>query len=139
MNAVGNGGLTVLLVEDHPVLQDVLCEFVRQLPRVDRCKVMPDAESALAGLESSVPDIMLVDLSLPGMDGIELIKVVRRKHPDLPCAILSGHRSQVYVAKALAAGANAYLLKGDPFEIERGIKAMLAGNRYLSDELRAYY
>lgn len=132
-----NGNLRVVLVEDHPVLQEVLREFVGQL--AEECKVMPDAETALAELETGEPDLMLVDLSLPGMDGIELIKVIRRRYPDLPCAILSGHRSQVYVAKALAAGANAYLLKGDPVEIERGIKAMLAGNRYLSEELRARY
>ena len=132
-----NGHLRVILVEDHPVLQEVLREFVGQL--AEECKVMPDAETALDELESGKPDLMLVDLSLPGMDGIELIKAIRRMYPDLPCAILSGHRSQVYVAKALAAGANAYLLKGDPVEIERGIKAMLAGNRYLSEELRARY
>ena len=131
------GQLRVYLVEDHPVLQEALQEFVSQL--VDECKVLPDAETALAELESGKPDLMLVDLSLPGMDGIELVKAIRRMYPDLPCAILSGHRSQVYVAKALAAGANAYLLKGDPVEIERGISAMLAGNRYLSEELRGRY
>ncbi|MGH8243716.1 MAG: response regulator [Steroidobacteraceae bacterium] len=129
--------LRIFLVEDHPVLQEVLREFVCQL--AEECRVLPDAAAALAELEAGTPDLMLVDLSLPGMDGIELIKSVRRSYPYLPCANLSGQRSQVYVAKALVAGANAHLLKGDPVESERGIKAMLAGNCYLSEELRERY
>jgi DNA-binding NarL/FixJ family response regulator len=129
--------LRVAIVEDHPVLRDVLREYVERLPQVAHCTVAPSAEAALADLETSVPDLMLIDLSLPGMDGIALISELHRRLPELPCAILSGHDSRSYVGQAFAAGALGYLLKGDPVEIERGIAAMLAGERYLSDGLKS--
>ena len=78
---------------------------------------------------------MLIDLSLPGMDGIELMRELRSRYPDLRCAILSGHRSKVYAHRALAAGARGYVLKGDPIEIEAALNAILSGERYVSRDL----
>lgn len=127
--------LRVSIVEDHPVLRSVLLEYISRLPDVVNCTVAASAEAALEALNGDRPDLMLIDLSLPGMNGIELISELRKSFPDLPCAILSGHRSQTYVGKALAAGANGYLLKGDPLEIERGMRAILAGERYVSKSL----
>lgn len=127
--------LHVGIVEDHPVLQEAIREFVERLPRVSGCTVLASAEAAIEEVKRSPPDLMLIDLSLPGMDGIALVRELGRLCPALPCAILSGYRSQDHVGQALAAGAHAYLLKGDPLEIERGIDAMLAGERYLSEGL----
>ena len=78
---------------------------------------------------------MLIDLSLPGMNGIELIQELRARYPDLRCAILSGHRSKTYARRALAAGANGYVLKGDPLEIETALHAILSGQRYVTRDL----
>jgi DNA-binding NarL/FixJ family response regulator len=124
--------LRVWVVEDHPVLRDVLVEFIERLPQVAQCMASDSAEAALASIGRSVPDLMLIDLSLPGMSGIDLVRELRKVHPDLRCVILSGHRSGGYVNNALAAGANGYLLKGDPLEVERGIEAILAGQQYVS-------
>ncbi len=133
---MGTTQLHIAIVEDHPVLQDALRELVERLPEVAGCTVLVSAEAALAELERSVPDLILIDLSLPGMDGISLIAELRKRFPALPCAILSGHDSRSYVGQAFAAGASGYLLKGDPVEIERGIAAILAGERYLSEGLK---
>jgi DNA-binding NarL/FixJ family response regulator len=127
--------LKVSIVEDHPVLRDVLEEFLGRLPGIEVGKVWASAEAVLEGLNGSIPDLMLIDLSLPRMNGIDLIRELRQRLPELRCAILSGHRSPVYVRQALAVGANGYLLKGDPMEIERGIEAIFAGKRYVSPEL----
>ncbi len=127
--------LRVSLVEDHPVLRDVLQEYIGQLPGVELCVVSANAEDALDEFEGSMPDLMLTDLSLPRMSGIELIRELRLRQPDLRCAILSGHRSPAYVRQALEVGAHGYLLKGDPIEIERGLQAILAGKRYFSPDL----
>jgi DNA-binding NarL/FixJ family response regulator len=127
--------LRVYLVEDHPVLRGVLRDYITRLPSVRSCTVNSTAEDALKALDGDEPDLMLIDLSLPGMSGIDLVREVRRNHPELCCAILSGHRSRVYATQALAAGANGYMLKGDPLEIERGMQAMLAGERYVSRNL----
>jgi DNA-binding NarL/FixJ family response regulator len=128
--------LRVSLVEDHPVLRDVLQEYIGQLPGVELCVVSANAEDALAEFEGSMPDLMLTDLSLPRMSGIELIRELHLRQPDLRCAIISGHRAPAYVRQAMDAGADGYLLKGDPMEIERGLQALLAGERYVSSELR---
>jgi DNA-binding NarL/FixJ family response regulator len=128
--------LRVSLVEDHPVLRDVLQEYIGQLPGVELCVVSANAEDALAEFEGSMPDLMLTDLSLPRMSGIELIRELHLRQPDLRCAIISGHRAPAYVRQAMDAGADGYLLKSDPMEIERGLQALLAGERYVSSELR---
>ena len=118
------------------MLRDVLQEFIARLPGVEVGKVWPSAEAALEELDSLMPDLMLIDLSLPRMNGIDLIRELRIRQPDLCCAILTGERSPVYVRQALEVGANGYLLKGDPMEIERGIEAIVAGKRYVSPELQ---
>src|SRR5262245_47476892 len=131
--------LRVMLVEDHAILRDVLIDYVARLPQVHSCTAQPTAEAALTKLRElngeKSPDLLLIDLSLPGMSGIELIREIKRSRPGMRCAILSGHRSASYAAEAMAAGAKGYLLKGDPHEIERGIHAIFKGERYVSSGL----
>jgi DNA-binding NarL/FixJ family response regulator len=134
MNPSGQG-LTVAIVEDHAVLREILVTYVECLPSVSTCSAVSSAEQALSELDALGPDVMFVDLSLPGMTGIELIAELRRSHPEIKCAILSGHRSGRYVAQAFDAGAKAYLLKGDPLEIDRGLDAILAGRSYVSTDI----
>lgn len=129
--------LRVSLVEDHPILRGVLRDYISRMPEVRLCTTVATAEEALQALDGDRPDLMLIDLSLPGMSGIELVRALRKTHPELRCAILSGHRSRAYAGQALAAGANGYLLKGDPVEIERGVRAILAGERYVSQGIEA--
>lgn len=126
-------GLVVGIVEDHAALREILVEYVGSLPQVGSCSAAPSAEQALADYDRAPPDLTLVDLSLPGMSGIEFIAELCRRRPGMRCGILSGHRSRRYVGKAFAAGASAYMLKGDPAEIERGLQAMLAGRTYVSE------
>lgn len=129
--------LQVILVEDHAQLRAVLLEYVSELPGVAGCQAFADGESALARLQDAdgAPDLVLVDLSLPGMSGIELIRALQACRPELRCAILSGHRSPAYVGQALAAGALGYILKGDPLEIARGIDTIVRGGRFVSADL----
>jgi DNA-binding NarL/FixJ family response regulator len=73
--------LRVSLVEDHPVLSGLLQEFIATLPRVRSCTVARSAENALLDIEGNVPDLMFIDLSLPGMNGIELIRELQPGTP----------------------------------------------------------
>ena len=129
--------LQVILVEDHAALREILLEYLTELPDVAGCQAFADGETALARLQDGdgAPDLVLVDLSLPGMSGIELIRELRACRPELRCAILSGHRSPAYVGQALAAGALGYILKGDPLEIARGIDTIVRGGRFVSADL----
>ncbi len=135
--SAGQDGLYVVLVEDHALLRDVLQEYIGIMPGVARCATAATAESALEGLNGEIPDFMLIDLSLPGMTGIDLVRHLRPKYPTLPLAILSGHESMKYARDALDAGADGYLLKGDLQEIERGMRAIREGRQYVSKGLGA--
>ena len=127
--------LKVMLVEDHDVVRDVLREFVGSLPRVADCSAAASAEAALETMGEAGLDLVLIDLSLPGMNGIELVRQLRREHHDVSCLMLSGHGSASYAQQALSAGARGYVLKGDPLEIERGIDAVVKGECYVSPGL----
>jgi DNA-binding NarL/FixJ family response regulator len=129
--------LVVGIVEDHSILREILLAYVGGLPQVKECTAAASAEKALDDIEASTPDVMLVDLSLPGMSGIELVAELRKRRPGLKCGILSGHKSARYVGQAFAAGAKAYMLKGDPLEIDRGLEAIAAGQRYVSNGLES--
>lgn len=128
---------SVFLVEDHAVLRDVLQEYIGSMPAVEKCSTAADGGSALEAMDDGPPDFMLIDMTLPDMTGIELIRELKRRHPALQMAILSGHRSEKYARDALEAGADGYLVKGDLIEIERGFKAIRAGQRYVSEGLGA--
>ncbi len=101
----------VLLVEDHPALRDAVAELIS----ADEGLVVPvavqSAEEALARFREADPDLAVVDISLPGMDGIELIRRLRRLEPDLPIVVLSSHSVERWEGPALEAGARAYLIK----------------------------
>ena len=124
-----------MLVEDHAVLRGILQEYVTNMAQVASCRTTANAEDALEDVAQSEPDLMLIDLSLPGMSGIDLVRKLRKSHPELRCAILSGHRSLSYARQAMDAGARGYLLKGDPSEIERGVAAIVDGRRFVSKGL----
>lgn len=132
-------GVRVCIVEDHPVLREILGDYVSRMAGVASCLLVGSAEAALEQVEDDPPDLVLVDFSLPGMNGIELIRRLRRKLPELPCAILTGHRVSSYVSEALIAGAKGYLLKDDPQELEQGVRSILAGDRFVSRGLDDAY
>jgi DNA-binding NarL/FixJ family response regulator len=123
---------SVYIVEDHPRMRDLLREWIDELPGLSVCGTAESAETALRELETMQADVAMIDMSLPMMGGIELVAALRERHPRTRCLILSGHNETSYVERALAAGAQGYLLKGEPSEIQTAIERVLAGERYLS-------
>jgi DNA-binding NarL/FixJ family response regulator len=126
----------IYIVEDHCLMRQVLREMIDKVPGLEVCGVAASAEEALAGLNGAEVDVALIDISLPQMSGAELVAVLRARWPALRCLILSGHNEASYVKHGLAAGAQGYILKGNPAELQEGIASVLAGNRYLSEPLR---
>ncbi|HJU07197.1 MAG TPA: response regulator transcription factor [Rhodanobacteraceae bacterium] len=126
---------SVYIVEDHPRMRDLLREWIDDLPGLSVCGTAESAETALRELETVQADVAMIDMSLPMMGGIELVAALRERHPQTRCLILSGHNETSYVERALAAGAQGYLLKGEPSEIRTAIDRVLAGERYLSTGL----
>ena len=124
--------MSVLIVEDHEIMRTALSDQIGAIDGFEVGIVAASGEEALAALADTHVDAALIDLSLPQMSGDELVTAIRRDRPDLPCAILSGHQEPRYVRNALRAGANGYLVKGYPEEVEPALRSIVTGNRYLS-------
>lgn len=128
---------SVLLVEDHKILGDILARLLEKEADVSVAGVVPSGEEALAYLAAREPaerpDLVVIDLSLPGMNGIELLTALHERYPDLPCLMLSGYQEPHYVKGARAAGARGYVFKDDTPSITLAVRRVLEGETYFSD------
>ena len=128
--------MTVVLADDHEVVR----RGVRSLLEADgRFRVLAEAADGLAAIqavEKHKPNLLFVDLSLPRLHGIEVLRQARAVSPQTRVLVLSMHNDEPYVIEALRAGAAAYILKGsESAEIARALAEVTAGRRYLSAEL----
>lgn len=126
----------IFVVEDHSFMLAMLREFIDQEADLEVCDTAESGEAALERLVQVTPDLVLIDLSLPGISGLELLTSLRQRYPALPCAILSGHGERHYAEQAMTAGAQGYILKGNPDELPPAIRQMIRGDRYLSSALQ---
>lgn len=127
---------SIFLVEDHAGFAKALLNMLSQDQSIRIVAVADSAETALQYLRGTKSDLVLIDYSLPDMNGISLLEKLRSEHPDLPCAILSGHLSLQHARRALEAGARGYLIKDNPTGILTGIRSILKGEIFISEELR---
>jgi DNA-binding NarL/FixJ family response regulator len=126
----------ILVVDDHPIVREGLALFINREPDLVVCGEAEDAMGAMHVLNSCKPDILIVDLSLNGPDGIDLLKNLRATHPALPVLILSMHDELVYAERALRAGANGYIMKQVATEkVLVAVRRILAGEIYVSDRI----
>lgn len=129
---------SIYIVEDHTFMRQALVDFIEDVPDFHVHGAVETAEEALAELngEATTIDLVFIDTRLPGMDGIELVGELTRRWPTLRCLMLSGHGENSYVDRALKAGAQGYVLKGNPDEIPEAIRRVLDGESYLSAALK---
>ena len=127
---------SILLVEDHTTFASVLVRLLLTTKDMQITLIATSAESALQELRSQRFDLVLVDVSLPEMNGIALVGMIRDQFPGLPCLMLSGHALAHYKNRALDAGARGYILKDNAKGIIEGIRRVLNGEIYVSKELR---
>lgn len=120
----------VYIVEDHAILREALCIAVEMELEFTVCGATGFAAEALDHIPDVTPDLVLADLSLPGMNGLDLIERLTTRYPGLPVLVISGHDENVYVERALAAGARGYLDKK-----ELGLKLSEAMFRVLQGEI----
>lgn len=114
----------VFLVEDHPLMQESLQMYL-ELAGLEPCAVVASAEEALAQIFDTAADLAVIDVSLPGMDGIELVRRIRARRPTLPCLVLSGHAEDRFAGLAREAGAVDYVVKNDVDAIIAAIERAL--------------
>jgi DNA-binding NarL/FixJ family response regulator len=123
----------VLLADDHILVRAGLRKLLESLPNIE---VVGEASDGLALLELAArmqPQLILMDIAMPGLNGLEATGRITKSWPDMRVLILSMHQNSEYIRQALRQGAVAYLLKDSaPMELELALKAVLNGETYLS-------
>jgi DNA-binding NarL/FixJ family response regulator len=126
----------VLLVDDHPIVRQGLALLIDREADLSVCGEAEGAHTAFHAIETLRPDIVLLDISLNGPDGLEVLKEIRMKSGSLPVLILSMHDESIYAERAMRAGANGYIMKQEATEkVLIAIRRILQGDVYLSDRL----
>jgi DNA-binding NarL/FixJ family response regulator len=127
---------SILIVEDHSIFGKALVRLLTEKAHIDVVAVISSGEEALEKISDLDIDLVLVDVSLPRMTGIQLVSVIHEKFPDVRCLMISGHMTPFYVQRALEAGARGYILKDDIAGVLEGIPSVLSGEIYVSKALR---
>ncbi len=120
----------VIIVDDHPVVREGLAQMINREADLMVCGDAEDMHRALQLIGALKPDILIVDISLKGPDGLDLLKSIRTKDPSLPLLILSMHDEAIYAERALRAGANGYIMKQEATE-----KVLIALRQILNHEI----
>ncbi|MGB3697160.1 MAG: response regulator transcription factor [Gordonia sp. (in: high G+C Gram-positive bacteria)] len=130
--------IRVLLVDDHPVVRAGLSALLSTLPDYTVVGAVADGAAAVKEAVLSRPDVILMDLRMPGMDGVSAIGELARAAPDVPVLVLTMVDDPSTVLAAMRAGARGYVLKGaEQHEIDSAIRAVVAGQSIFSAELTA--
>jgi len=127
----------ILLVDDHPLMRKGLALALEEEPDLDVVGQAADAEEALSVFEALAPDLAVVDVSLPGMSGLELIKHLLAVRPELLVLVVSRHDEALYAERAVRAGARGYVMKLEAGEkIVEAVRHVRRGGIYLSEHLK---
>ncbi len=127
----------ILIVDDHVIVRQGIAQLVNREPDLDVCEEAGDADSAVAVLRETAVDLAIVDISLPGTSGIELVKLIRDMQPQLPVLVMSMHDEALYSDRAFRAGAKGYVMKQEATEkLLAAIRKILNGGVYVSDRMQ---
>jgi DNA-binding NarL/FixJ family response regulator len=128
----------VLLVDDHPVLRAGLGRLINQEADMTVCGEAEDGPTAFDLAGTLTPDIVVIDVSLKGSNGIELIKNLKARFPELPTLVLSMHDESLYAERALRAGSLGYIMKEEAIEqVIAAIRKVLQGEIFLSERMKS--
>lgn len=136
MQKVSAKKIKILVADDHPVVRKGLHSC---LARQDRLKIVgeaSDGDEALKKTRELSPDVVLMDISMPGMNGLEVTEVLRKDHPDVKVLVLSVHNNRDYIFRIIQAGAHGFISKeAPPDELLRAIESVYAGEPFFSPEI----
>lgn len=128
----------IMIVDDHAIVLHGLKELINNEPDLEVTMTADSAERALEFLSEQRPDIVVTDISLPGLSGLELIKEITKLYPGMATMVLSMHDELVHGERALRAGAKGYLVKQEaPENVIIAIRKVLSGERYLSERMQS--
>jgi DNA-binding NarL/FixJ family response regulator len=126
----------VLVIDDHPIVRQGLTQLINQEPDLVVCGSAEDAGAGLRAIAANRPDIVILDISLDGPDGLSALKDIRVNDAALPVLVLSMHDESLYAERALRAGASGYIMKQEATEkVLEAIRRIRGGEVYVSDRI----
>jgi DNA-binding NarL/FixJ family response regulator len=126
----------ILIVDDHPILRKGLSMLINQEADLVVQGEAEDAGKALEMIERVKPDLIIVDISLPGVDGVELLKTIKLRYGDLPTLVVSMHDESFFAERALRAGARGYIMKQEAVDkLLVAIRHVLSGEIFVSNKI----
>ena len=126
--------IKILLADDHSIVRDGLRRIVEDAGDMTVIAEAADGAEAIQQVQEKVPDMAVIDISMPGMDGLEVISRLHHYYPDLPILILTMHEEEQYVVRGISSGAMGYVTKRSaPEELVKAIRKVHEGGRYLTE------
>jgi two-component system, NarL family, invasion response regulator UvrY len=125
--------IRIITVDDHTVVRRGLKQIIEEEPDMKVVGEAGDGHDAISIIREKDCNVVILDISLPGISGIEVLHQLRREHPELPVLIMSMHEEEQYALRVLKAGASGYLKKDSiPEEMIKAIRKIVAGKKYIS-------
>jgi len=137
-NMVATRTITVMLADDHALVREALGNWLRDTGDIRVVAEVGSADEAVAVAVRDKPDVVLMDIDMPGLLAFDAVRTIRTRCPATRVIVLSGFFHDRYIEEALAAEASGYITKGEPAEaVVRAIRAVAAGGAYFSPEVQA--
>ena len=134
--SISNAARRILIVDDHTIMRDGLQSLLASEPGFEVVGTAADGKSAIRRVNELKPDIVMMDLTMPGTSGIDAIAHIKRQHPAIKLVALTFHKEDRYIHATLEAGADAYVLKDDSrTELLTALTSVLNGKQYLSPSI----
>jgi len=128
----------IVVVDDHPIFREGLLQSINRQPDLMVCGEAENAPQALGLIGELKPDLVLVDISLPGKSGFELVRDIQAMHPGVAVLVLSMHDESLYAERVLRAGARGYVMKHErPEQLLEAIRHVVSGRTYVSEKMAA--
>ena len=127
--------IKVFLADDHAIFRAGLRRLVEEAGDMVVVAEAADGREAIEQIDDAMPDVVVIDISMPGLDGLEVISQLSSSHPALPVLVLTMHEEEQYVVRTISAGAKGYITKRSvPEQLVKAIRKVHAGGRYLTEE-----
>ena len=133
-----SNGTSILLVDDHALVRAGIRLLLERLAEVSEIAEAKDGREAVGLIREQPPDLVLMDIAMPGLNGLEATARITKEFPDVRVIVLSMYKNEEYVREAIKAGAAGYLVKSAAVvELERAIRAVTQGENYFSPSINA--
>lgn len=129
--------IKLFIVDDHKMFLEGITSILKTIKNITVLATAKNGEEALKIIPKFIPDVLITDIDMPIIDGVELTKQVKFKYPDIKVIAVSSHYKSIIIAKAIQAGVNGYVLKNTgKIELHKAIETVITGNNYFNKEVK---